>query len=428
MNRRFFGVLAAVLLAGTLVLALVFRDAASARQEFARQAALARAEAGRIRGELLLYSRQRVSAGLTLSQALAGSGAQPLLAASIIDATQGVFDLRQLRAGHSLEIGRSPSGQLLAVRYQVDASRMLSVHAANGAFQAEIDPIPVQLGTLTITGEVNDSLFRAVQDAGADPELAMRLADIFSWDLDFYTDTRRGDTFRVLIEKKSFLDGQEAGYGRILAAEYDNAGHAYQAVLFHDGDGAAAYYSADGTSLQKAFLRSPLKFEAPITSHFSNSRFHPILKEYRPHLGVDYAAPAGTPVQAIGDGRVVFAGHKGGDGNMVEIEHANGYQTMYLHLSAILVRPGQHVEAGGRIGLVGSTGLATGPHLDFRIIDHGVFQNFEVLRQHMPPAQPVARGDLAAFNDVRDQDFARLGEHTFESSADPGTLPQPGSR
>jgi murein DD-endopeptidase MepM/ murein hydrolase activator NlpD len=282
------------------------------------------------------------------------------------------------------------------------------------------------LGTVTVTGEVRDSLFRAVSDAGEDPELAMRLAEIFSWDIDFYTDTRRGDTFRVLIEKKTYLDGEHAGYGRILAAEYDNAGHPYQAILFHDADGSAAYYSPDGNSLQKAFLRSPLKFAAPVTSHFSASRFHPVLKSYRPHLGVDYAAPTGTPVQAIGDGRVIFAGRKGGDGDMVEIQHPNGYQTMYLHLSAILVEVGQHVEAGGRIGLVGSTGLATGPHLDFRIIDHGVFKNFETLRQNLPPAEPVARGELAAFNVVRNRDFAQLGAMTLESRSEvPGTVQDP---
>ena len=229
----------------------------------------------------------------------------------------------------------------------------------------------------------------------------MSLAQIFGWDLDFYTDTRHGDTFRVVVEKKTYLDGKSAGYGKILAAEYDNAGHPYQAVLFHDGVGAPAYYRADGGALQRSFLRSPLKFAAPITSHFSNSRFHPILKENRPHLGIDYGAPMGTPVQSIGSGRVVFAGYSGGSGNLIKIQHANGYETMYLHLSRILVHNGGHVEQGQTIGLVGMTGLATGPHLDFRIEQGGTFKNFETL--HLPPAEPVSRKEMPDFLASRDR-------------------------
>ncbi len=167
-----------------------------------------------------------------------------------------------------------------------------------------------------------------------------------------FTRTRaRATHFHVLVEKKLYLNGQTAGYGRILAAEYKNAGHPYQAVLFHDATGAPGYFNPDGSALQKAFLRSPLKFAAPVTSHFSQSRFHPILKTYRPHLGVDYGAPTGTPVQSIGNGHVIFAGMSGGSGNLVRIAHSNGYETMYMHLSRILVHVGEHVDAGQRIGL-----------------------------------------------------------------------------
>jgi murein DD-endopeptidase MepM/ murein hydrolase activator NlpD len=249
-------------------------------------------------------------------------------------------------------------------------------------------------------------LFEAVVNAGEKPELAMRLADIFGWDLDFYTDPRPGDTFRVVVEKKVFAHESETSYGRILGAEYDNGGHIYRAVLFHDPSGQAAYYSPDGKSMKKAFLHSPLKFAAPITSHFSLHRFHPILKEYRPHLGIDYAAPTGTPVQSIGDGRVIFAGWKGGSGNLIEIQHANGYTTYYMHLSRILVRDGQRVEQGQRIGLVGMTGLATGPHLDFRIQQHGQFLNFE--RLPLPPSEPVAKRDWDEFTAARDQMLAEM--------------------
>jgi len=195
-------------------------------------------------------------------------------------------------------------------------------------------------------------------------------------------------------------------YGRILAAEYNNAGHAYRAILFPGPPGVPAYYTPDGKSMKKAFLHSPLKFAAPITSHFSLHRFHPILKEYRAHLGIDYGAPTGTPVQTMGDGKVIFAGPKGGDGNLVKIQHTNGYTTYYMHLSKILVRNGQRVEQGQSIGLVGMTGLATGPHLDFRIQLRGEFLNFE--RLPLPPSEPVATSRWNEFAATRDRALAEM--------------------
>jgi len=217
----------------------------------------------------------------------------------------------------------------------------------------------------------------------------------------FYTDPRKGDTFRIILEKRKYANGQIAGYGKILAAEYDNGGKKYQALLFHDPAGQPGYYTADGKSLQKAFLRSPLKFGAPVTSHFSRARFHPILKTYRPHMGTDYGAPVGTPVQSIGSGRVVFAARKGGEGNMIQIAHSNGYETMYLHLSRMFVRAGERIEMGKTIGLVGSTGLSTGSHLDFRILQRGQYKNFEKLG--LPPSDPVSKKNLPEFAAVRDK-------------------------
>jgi murein DD-endopeptidase MepM/ murein hydrolase activator NlpD len=229
----------------------------------------------------------------------------------------------------------------------------------------------------------------------------MRLAQIFGYDMDFYTDPRRGDAFHVVLEKKKYRNGKTAGYGKIFAAEYDNGGKKYQALLFHDEFGRPGYYSADGKSLQRAFLRSPLKFAAPVTSHFSAARYHPILKVVRPHLGTDYGAPVGTPVQAIGSGKVLFAGLRGGEGNMVHIAHADGYETMYLHLSRMFVRTGERVEIGKTIGLVGMTGLATGPHLDFRILQRGQYKNFEKLG--LPPSDPVSKKHLPEFEALRDR-------------------------
>ena len=413
----------AVLALGALVLTLTFRDLGGAQREFERQATLARQEAERIRAEVLSYSKQRIAQGLTFSRALADLGIEPATAAEIIGSAQRVFDLRRIRAGNLLEIGRSVEGELRDIRYQIDGERILSVHLGKDGFEAQLQLIPTKTETLTVHGEIDDSLFNAVTAAGENPELAIRLADIFGWDLDFYADPRRGDTFRVLVEKKMYLNGEAAGYGRLLAAEYINDGRAYTAVLFHDDVGNPAYYAADGSSLQKVFLRSPLKFAARITSRFSTRRFHPILKRHRPHLGVDYGAPTGTPVQAIGAGRVTFAGRKGGNGNTVEIQHANGYKSMYLHLSRVLVRSGQRVETGSRIGLVGSTGLATGPHLDFRISYRGAFRNFEVLRRSLPPSEPVAPAALAQFSAVRDHVLSQLDSTLQTRSVEPDSIP-----
>jgi murein DD-endopeptidase MepM/ murein hydrolase activator NlpD len=297
-------------------------------------------------------------------------------------------------------------GALREIDYKIDPDRMLKIVPEEGGFTARISEIPSKTETVSVTGRVDDSLFNAVEDAGESAELALRLAQIFGYDLDFYTDPRQGDSFRILLEKKKYMNGETAGYGKIFAAEYENAGRKYQALLFHDPAGRPGYYAADGKSLQKAFLRSPLKFGAPVTSHFSQSRFHPILKIYRPHMGTDYGAPIGTPVQTIGSGRVIFAGRRGGEGNMVQIAHFNGYETMYLHLSRMFVHSGEHVEIGKTIGLVGNTGLATGPHLDFRILQRGQYKNFE--RLGLPPSDPVSKKNWPDFAAVREKWLALL--------------------
>ena len=406
----FLLVVAGLALAG---LGVSYSKLAAVEGQFAHEAALAAAEARRIQETVVLFSTGTVPPGLNITDALRREGIDYGTAMQIVAGARPVYDLRMVRAGHQIAIGRSVLGELRAVRYQVDLDRELWVSAAHpdvsgrsAEFHAELKPAPSSTELVGVTGEIRDSLFNAVTDAGEGAELALQLADIFGWDLDFYTDPRPGDTFRVIVEKKTYPSTGAVRYSRIYAAEYKNAGENYQAVLFHEPSGKAAYYAPDGKSLKKAFLRSPLKFSAPITSRFSRSRFHPILKHRRPHLGIDYGAPVGTPVQTIGDGRVVFAGWKGGGGKMVHIRHANGYETMYMHLSRILVGMGEHVSQGDRIGLVGQTGLATGPHLDFRIIQHGNYRNFDALR--LPPALPVAKADWDEFVSARGRYLAQL--------------------
>jgi murein DD-endopeptidase MepM/ murein hydrolase activator NlpD len=400
-NRRFLFLVLFVCAAGAATLGYVFQRRITTATEFDHQLKLAKDEAQRIREQVILPTEKRVPAGENFAAALQKFGLSAEEAANASAAAQHAFNLRQVRAGNTITVGRSVEGTLREIDYKIDADRVLKIVPEDLGFTAQIREIPSKMEVAAVTGRVDDSLFNAVEDAGESAELAMRLALIFGYDLDFYTDPRKGDTFRMVLEKKKYANGQMAGYGRILAAEYENAGKKYQALLFHDPIGRPGYYSADGKSLQKAFLRSPLKFGAPVTSHFSRARFHPILKTYRPHMGTDYGAPVGTPVQTIGSGRVVFAGRKGGEGNMVQISHFNGYETMYLHLSRMFVHSGEHVEIGKTIGLVGSTGLSTGPHLDFRILQKGQYKNFEKLG--LPPSDPVSKKNLPEFAAVREK-------------------------
>jgi murein DD-endopeptidase MepM/ murein hydrolase activator NlpD len=400
-NRRFLLLILFVCAAGAATLGYVFQQRVARAAEFDQQVKLAKEEGARIREQVILPKEKKVPAGENFVAALEKFGLSAEEAANASSAAQHAFNLRQVRAGNTITVGRSVEGTLREIDYKIDADRMLKIVPDDRGFTAQIREIPSKTDIVAVTGRIDDSLFNAVEDAGESAELAMRLAQIFGYDLDFYTDPRKGDTFRIVLEKRKYSNGQTAGYGKIYAAEYENAGKKFQALLFHDPSGLAGYYSADGKSLQKAFLRSPLKFGAPVTSHFSKARFHPILKTYRPHMGTDYGAPIGTPVQTIGSGRVIFAGRKGGEGNMVQVAHPNGYETMYLHLSRMYVRAGEHIEIGKTIGLVGSTGLSTGPHLDFRILQKGQYKNFEKLG--LPPSDPVSKKNWPEFSALREK-------------------------
>jgi murein DD-endopeptidase MepM/ murein hydrolase activator NlpD len=420
----------ALITAGASFVSWSYYERNSAKRQISAQASLAHDEALRIQEQLILFTERIVPPRLPFNALLQGMGINSFIAARITAAAQPVFNLRHVRAGNQLAVGRSVFGDLRAVRYRIDTDRVLWIAPRGDDFHSEIQTIPSETHTAGVSGEIRGSLFESIVDAGERPELAMRLADIFGYDLDFYTDPRPGDTFRVVVEKKTFSDGSISSYGRILAAEYNNEGRAYRAVLFHDPAGHPAYYTPEGKSMKKAFLHSPLKFAAPISSHFSTHRFHPILKQTRPHLGIDYAAPTGTPVQTIGDGRVAFAGRKGGAGNLVEIQHTNGYTTYYMHLSRVLVRSGQRVEQGQRIGLVGMTGLATGPHLDFRIQRAGQFLNFE--RLPLPPAGPVDRRNWSEFAAARDRALTQMpplpSQQTTAHDARPAPAMPPAAR
>ena len=381
-----------------------------AERLLAHESRLAAQEIEVINERRLVHAEREVPARATIIQFFQQAELDSKTAEEIVRAARPVYNLAQIRAGNRLDIIRSGKGALRAISYDVDRDRILWVTQQSDGFHAELRAIPYEITVAGVAGTVRDSLFQAVSEQGEGDWLTLEIADIFGWDVDFSTDTQTGDTFEVVVEKK-MLNGERWGYGRILAAQYQNAGQLHQAVLFRDPSGKSAYYAPSGKSLQKAFLRSPLKFGAPVTSGFSNNRFHPILKRYRAHHGVDYGVPVGSAVQAIGDGRVISAGWNGGSGKMVHLRHAKGYETYYLHLSKILVRPGQQVQQGQLIARSGATGLATGPHLDFRVTRHGQFLNF--LRLKLPPAESVAQKDWDEFAATRTQLLDRLGSlHT----------------
>ncbi len=336
-----------------------------------------------------------IERGDTLETLLDGAGMEEADRLAMISAARSVFNLRKLRVGSSLNLTRRDGNDVESLDYIIDPDHELRVARTAAGFEAAVVTIPGEIRVVPVCGTMQDSLFDSIERAGERAELALQVADIFAWDLDFYTDPQPGDSFCFVLEKKEYANGQPSTYRRILSARYVNAGTTYEGYLFPDGDGKAGYYSRDGRSLQAAFLRSPMKFDARVSSRFSRRRFHPVLKIYRPHLGTDYAAPVGAPVQAIASGRVTFSGRSGGSGNMVRIKHANGYESMYLHLSRMYVRAGQTVAQGQRIAAVGATGIATGPHLDFRLRRNGSFVNFERLKT--PRASRLAAREMKTF-------------------------------
>jgi murein DD-endopeptidase MepM/ murein hydrolase activator NlpD len=268
---------------------------------------------------------------------------------------------------------------------------------------AQLVEIPGVVRETNVCATLKGSLFLTMERAGESPELAMRMAQIFEFDIDFYRDPQPGDRFCLLVEKKVYDNGQPPTYRRILAAKYDNAGSKHDAFLFGEH---RAYYSAGGRSLKSAFLRSPLEFDARVSSGFSYNRMHPILHTRGTHLGTDYAAPTGTPVRAVASGRVVFSALSGDSGNLITIEHTDGYRTQYLHLSRRVVEAGQHVAQGDRIGLVGMTGLATGPHLDMRISHNGKYMDWERMRS--PRTVSLSAAQKQAFQAERDRLVAAM--------------------
>lgn len=324
---------------------------------------------------------------------------------AVLEADREEHYLRLLRPKQTLQF-QIVDNELKAIVYPLSATKNFLISRKGDGFVAQTHEKPVEIRLTQASGEISNSLFQAGQKAGLSDNLIMELANIFGWDVDFALDIRSGDTFSLLFEEQ-YLDGEKLGDGRILAAEFTNRGENYRAVLFTDSDGNSQYYSEDGKSMRKAFLRSPVDFRR-ISSTFQRERFHPVLGKKRPHKGVDYAAATGTPIKAAGDGKVIFRGIKGGYGNVVILQHGGKYTTLYGHMSRFNkgAVSGSRVKQGQVIGYVGQSGMATGPHLHYEFRVDGVHRN--PLTVKFPDAAPIPREYKTAFQQQSQQLFAQL--------------------
>jgi murein DD-endopeptidase MepM/ murein hydrolase activator NlpD len=327
----------------------------------------------------------------------------------LVESARPVYNLAKVVAGRAYWLNYESDGSFRHFGYHVDRDRYLTVYRNGDQYVPVMKEFEFETRVEPVSGRMESSLYAAIVDAGENDGLADLMADIFMWTIDFYTDIQRGDSFRLLVEKL-YLDGEFTRYGNILAADITVQGKTFTGFRFETEPGVTGYYHHDGSSLKRTFLKSPLKFTR-ISSRFSYARRHPILKIVRPHLGVDYAAPRGTPVVAVASGKVRRAGRNGGYGNMVRLRHIRGYETLYGHLSRIAVKAGTQVSQGQIIGYVGSTGLSSGPHLDFRVIHHGKYIN--PLKAVFPPRPPVPEESMGRFAEVRDRLQTQLDRINF---------------
>ncbi len=341
--------------------------------------------------------------GQTLGSVLGDFGLEPAEARDVVEALAEHVDPRRLRAGDPYAAYLEEDGALHAFQLVVPEKGKVRVARDDQGWSTSWRDFVRTERLSQVRGTLEGALETAIRDAGGRPSVAFLMADALQWDLDFNRDLRTGDRFEALFEEV-YLDGRYHGLGRLLAVVYETRGQRLEGFRF-DGEGRGGddggFYDAEGRPLWKMFLRSPMRYSR-VTSQFSHRRFHPVLKTYRPHYGVDYGAPTGTPVRVTASGTVNFAGWNGGAGRMVRVRHPNDYETAYLHLSGFAdgIRSGARVSQGQVVGYVGSTGLSTGPHLDYRVKHRGSYINPGSLKTM--PAEPIAQKDLPEFIAWRD--------------------------
>lgn len=376
------------ILAIPIVLALLFHDNSGDATVKAREVKAPEETVHRITG--IVRSRDTLDAIFTRHNL--GKAAMN----NILVSAKDVYNLSRLSIGnvYSFEVNKKDR-KLIRMCYGIDDRSFLEVTREGDVFEVKKVDIEFtrKIGSISFT--IKDNLFYSMPGSHREyTKLTLKLAEIYAWDIDFSSDIRNGDSVKILVEEL-WSGGAFKGFGEILAVEFHNMGKSKNAYRY-EADGHADYYDAKGRSLRKALLRSPLKFKY-ISSGYTKRRYHPVLRIYRPHLGIDYAAPAGTPVSAAGDGTITFSGYKGPNGNLVKIRHNGSFTTSYGHLSKIprRIRKGVRVSQGDIIGYVGSTGLSTGPHLDYRMKRNGKFVN--PLRVELPKGEAIPAELMAGF-------------------------------
>ncbi|MBE7373268.1 peptidoglycan DD-metalloendopeptidase family protein [Pseudomonas lopnurensis] len=349
-----------------------------------------------------------VANGDTLSTVFAKVGLSSSEVHAVLASSKDAKQFSRLKIGQTLEFQLSEQGELASLRSKLNSLESLYLEKTADGYSFKKEQVKPEISAVYAHGEIDSSLFLAAKRAGLSHNLTMDLANVFGYDIDFALDIRKGDSFEVIYEEKT-VEGQRVGTGNILAARFTNRGKTYSAVRYTNKDGATSYYNADGTSMRKAFIRTPVDF-ARISSRFSNGRKHPILNKIRAHKGVDYAAPHGTPIKSAGDGKVLLAGRKGGYGNTVIIQHGQRYRTLYAHMQGFAkgVRNGSTVKQGQIIGYIGTTGLSTGPHLHYEFQVDGV--HVDPLGLKLPMADPIAKNEKQRFLQLSQPLMARMDE------------------
>ena len=323
----------------------------------------------------------------------------------LVHNSKETFDVRRIKSGNHFYIFQTKDSipQTRFFVYQINKTEYVRYEFSDSVL-VNREELEVRIDTVRSMGIIESSLWMSMKNSGADPNLALDLSDIYAWTIDFYG-LQKGDRFIAIYEKK-FIDTNYIGLGKIIACRFENSGQSFYGYRFKQ-DSMEDIFDTEGGSLRRAFLKAPLKFRR-ISSRFSNSRYHPVLKIRRPHHGVDYAAATGTPVHTIGDGRITFVGRKGGYGKRVEIKHNGIYTTGYAHLSRYAkgLKKGDFVKQGTTIGYVGSTGMSTGPHLDFRVYKNG--QPIDPLKMKSPPAVPIKQNYMDTYKKVMKRYEAQL--------------------
>ncbi len=357
--------------------------------------------------ENLPFSRQEsIQRGDTIATILSRMDVSREDTIAFLQAARESQAMRRLRPGQTVYANTTLAGELLMLRYFFGREELFLMEKIDDTFHMTEQAIELDVHIQMRTGVVNSSLFGATDNAGIPNNIATQIIDIFSSDIDFHRDIRKGDRFKVVYETLH-NNGEQTKTGKILAIEYVNKGKPHQAIFYQAANGDSGYYTPDGESLRKEFLRSPLEFSR-ISSGFTNSRFHPVLKKWRAHRGVDYAAPTGTPVKATANGTVTFAGNQRSYGKLIVLKHNGKYDTAYAHLSRFAkgMRNGQRVSQGDVIGYVGATGMATGPHLHYELRVNGV--QHDPAKIALPTAPAITENNLAIFKNETKSLVARL--------------------